>query len=219
MDEIKNNFEFQYINTNSPKGEFIYKGELINRCKGEWTIKLTDEEIDNLIPLDYKTNKERFKSIALGIIKKYDEEHKNDMLIVPDVAKIGKWVKKNIKYDITYTGLNNITATETLNVGKGVCHHMTKLFNALMNSLNYEVIYILGFIIEPNLSFSRKNTHAWSLIKINGKWLPFDITNGIFSSKLPIIHIFKQIENIGIESIKCLDKVEFEPIEIKGNLI
>ena len=94
MDEIKNNFEVQYINTNSPKGEFIYKGELINRCQGEWTINLTDEEIDSLIPLDYKTNKERFKSIALDIIKKYDEEHRDDMLIVPDVAKIGKWVKK-----------------------------------------------------------------------------------------------------------------------------
>ena len=44
LDEIKNNFEVQYINTNSPKGEFIYKGELINRCKGEWTINLTDEK-------------------------------------------------------------------------------------------------------------------------------------------------------------------------------
>ena len=141
------------------------------------------------------------------------------MVIVPDVVKIGKWVKKNIKYDITYAGLNNITATETLNLRKGVCHHITNLFNALMYSLNYQVIYILGFIIDPNLSFSRKDTHAWSLIKIDGKWLPFDITNGILSSKLPIIHIFKQIGINEIESIKCLDKVEFEPIEIKGNFI
>ena len=115
--------------------------------------------------------------------------------------------------------MNYITATETLKLGKGVCHHITKLFNALMYSLNYQVIYILGFIIESNLTFSRQDTHAWSLIKIDGKWLPFDITNGIFSSKLPIIHIFKQIDIIEIESIKCFDIVEFEPIEIKGNLI
>ena len=219
VDEIKNFFEVQYINTNSPKGEFIYKGKLINRCKGEWTINLTDEEIDNLIPNDYKTNKEKFKTTALDIINKYDEEHRDGMLNVSDAAKIGKWVKKNIKYDITYTSLNYITATETLNLRKGVCHHITNLFNALMYSLNYQVIYILGFIIDPNLSFSRKDTHAWSLIKIDGKWLPFDITNGILSSKLPIIHIFKQIGINEIESIKCLDKVEFEPIEIKGNLI
>ena len=219
VDEIKNFFEVQYINTNSPKGEFIYKGKLINRCKGEWTINLTDEEIDNLIPNDYKTNKEKFKATALDIINKYDEEHRDGMLNVSDAAKIGKWVKKNIKYDITYTSLNYITATETLNLRKGVCHHITNLFNALMYSLNYQVIYILGFIIDPNLSFSRKDTHAWSLIKIDGKWLPFDITNGILSSKLPIIHIFKQIGINEIESIKCLDKVEFEPIEIKGNLI
>ena len=219
VDEIKNFFEVQYINTNSPKGEFIYKGKLINRCKGEWTINLTDEEIDNLIPNDYKTNKEKFKTTALDIINKYDEEHRDGMLNVSDAAKIGKWVKKNIKYDITYTSLNYITATETLNLRKGVCHHITKLFNALMYSLNYQVIYILGFIIAPNLCFSRKDTHAWSLIKIDGKWLPFDITNGILSSKLPIIHIFKQIGSNEIESIKCLDKVEFEPIEIKGNFI
>ena len=219
VDEIKNFFEVQYINTNSPKGEFIYKGKLINRCKGEWTINLTDEEIDNLIPNDYKTNKEKFKTTALDIINKYDEEHRDGMLNVSDAAKIGKWVKKNIKYDITYTSLNYITATETLNLRKGVCHHITNLFNALMYSLNYQVIYILGFIIDPNLSFSRKDTHAWSLIKIDGKWLPFDITNGILSSKLPIIHIFKQIGINEIESIKCLDKVEFEPIEIKGNFI
>ena len=219
VDEIKNFFEVQYINTNSPKGEFIYKGKLINRCKGEWTINLTDEEIDNLLPNDYKTNKEKFKTTALDIINKYDEEHRDGMLNVSDAAKIGKWVKKNIKYDITYTSLNYITATETLNLRKGVCHHITNLFNALMYSLNYQVIYILGFIIDPNLSFSRKDTHAWSLIKIDGKWLPFDITNGILSSKLPIIHIFKQIGINEIESIKCLDKVEFEPIEIKGNFI
>ena len=167
LDKSKNIFEVRYINTNSPKGEFIYKGVLINRCKGEWTINLTDKEIDNLIPPEYKINKEYFKSIALYIIKNYNKEHRDDMVIVPDVVKIGKWVKKNIKYDITYAGLNNITATETLIFRKGVCHHMTKLFNALMYSLNYQVIYILGFIIDPNLSFSRKNTQAWSLIKIN----------------------------------------------------
>ena len=32
--------------------------------------------------------------------------------------------------------------------------------------------------------------HAWSIIKINNKWFPFDSTWGIVSGKLPVIYIF-----------------------------
>ena len=219
LDKIKNIIEVQYINTNSQLGEFIIKGELINRFKGEWKIKLTDEEIESLVPPDYKTNKEQFKSIALDIIKKYNEEHRNDIVIVPDVTKIGKWVYKNITYDPTYTGRNDITATDTLFDKKGVCHHKTKLFNALMYSLGYQVLYILGYSIGKTKSFSINDSHAWSLIKINGQWLPFDATNGIFSGKFPVTYVFKQIEDKSVEPIICYDKVEFEQIKVNGNFI
>ena len=219
LNQNKKVFEVQYIDTNSPIGEFIFKGELINRCKGEWKINLTDEEIENLVPPDYKTNKEEFKIIALEIIKEYDAGHSDDIVIVPKVAKIGKWVHKNIKYDTSYKGLNDITAKETYESRRGVCHHITKLFNALMYSLGYQVIYILGYAIDITKSFSINDSHAWSLIKINGKWLPFDATNGIFSGKLPVTYIFKQIGIEGIEPIICYDKVKFEQIEVHGNFI
>ena len=219
LDENKNIIKVQYIDTKSQLGEFIIKGELINRCKGEWLIKLTDEEIDNLVPPDYKTNKEQFKSIALDIIKKYNEGHRNDIVIVPDVTKIGKWVYKNVTYDSTYTGRNDITATDTLFDKKGVCHHKTKLFNALMYSLGYQVLYILGYSIGKTKSFSINDSHAWSLIKINGQWLPFDATNGIFSGKFPVTYVFKQIEDKSVEPIICYDKVEFEQIKVNGNFI
>ena len=42
-------------------------------------------------------------------------------------------------------------------------------------------------------TFSVEDTHAWSLVKLDGIWLPFDATWGIFSGKLPVTHIFKQI--------------------------
>ena len=219
VDENKNIIEVHYKNTNRQLGEFILKGELTNRCKGEWRIKLTDEEIESLVPPDYKTNKEEFKRISLDIINKYNLEHKNEVLAVPDATKIGKWVKKNITFDNTYTGMNQKTATETLYERKGVCHHITKLFNALMYSLGYQVLYILGYFIDTTKSFSIKDSHAWSLIKINGKWLPFDVTNGIFSGKLPVTYVFKQIGYISIEPIQCYDKVEFEKIEVIGNFI
>ena len=219
LDETKNIFEVDYINTNSQLGEFIMKGELVNRCKGEWKIKLTDEEIDNLVPPDYKTNKEEFKRISLDIIKKYDLEHKDDIIGVQDATKIGKWVNKNIIFDMEYKGMNDKTATEIYAERKGVCHHITKLFNALMYSLGYQVIYILGYTIDTVKSFSIQDSHAWSLIKIKGKWLPFDATNGIFSGKLPVTYVFKQIGDKSIEPIQCFDKVEFEQIEVTGNFI
>ena len=34
VDETKNIFEVDYINTNSQLEEFILKGKLVNRCKG-----------------------------------------------------------------------------------------------------------------------------------------------------------------------------------------
>ena len=118
-----------------------------------------------------------------------------------------------------YKGMNDKTATEIYAERKGVCHHITKLFNALMYSLGYQVIYILGYTIDTVKSFSIQDSHAWSLIKIKGKWLPFDATNGIFSGKLPVTYVFKQIGDKSIEPIQCFDKVEFEQIEVIGNFI
>ena len=45
------------------------------------------------------------------LISDYTEEDKKDM---PSYIKIGKWIKKNIKYVLTYVGLNDITATEII---------------------------------------------------------------------------------------------------------
>jgi len=175
----------------------------MNRCNGEWICDLSDKEIERKTPEEYKNNKEKFKEIAEEIIKKYDELHKDDEIEVTDIFKIGKWIKENIKYDISCKGKNDITAFETYNNKIGVCHHFTKLFNAFMYSLGFKCVYVSGYVIEKKDYFSSENEHAWSLIKINGKWLPFDATCGIFTGKLPISHIFycyffkrvKMIEN------------------------
>ena len=140
--QIERNLEnHEYIvkfeNTNFNIGEFVVKGEFINTCKGGWQCYLTDQQIEDSIPEDYKSNKKMFKQISEDIIKKYNNEHKNDTKQVSDLIKIGKWVNINIKYNITFSGKNDITATETYKLKQGVCHHFTKLFNALMYSLGY----------------------------------------------------------------------------------
>ena len=201
-------YEIKFLNTNSKLGEFKIQGELINRCKGEWVCDLTDEQIEEQIPKDFKVNKEQFKEFAQTIIKNYDTKHNDDLVKVPDVVKIGKWIKENIKYDLSYSGRNEISATETLNNRIGVCHHFTKAFNALMYSLGYQVIYVSGYALDKKDTFRKEDAHAWSLIKIDGKWLPFDATWGIFSGKLPVCHVFKQFFPAGTRVIGT-DKIEF----------
>ena len=201
-------YEIHFSNTQSKKGEFKIQGELINRCKGEWECDLTDEQIEAQIPNDYKYNKEKFKEIALQIIDNYDKQHKDDLIKVLDVVKIGKWLKKNITYDLSYSGRNEITATETMNNRIGVCHHFTKLYNALMYSLGYQVIYVSGYALDKKDIFGKEDAHAWSLFKIDGKWLPFDATWGIFSGKLPVCHVFKQFFPLGTKVIGT-DQIRF----------
>ncbi len=218
IDEKSKAFAAQYLNINSEKAELVIKGELINRCKGEWNCDLSEEEIESLIPEDFKSNKQMFKEIALRIVKEFDKEHKDDMIKIEDVAKIGKWIKKNVKYDINYSGKNDITATDTYNNLEGVCDHFTKLYNALMYSLGYKVVYVIGYAMDKNDSFGREDAHAWSLIQIHGKWLPFDATWGIFSGKFPVSHVFKQFDCKGIIT-KGYDYINVGKLIIQGNYL
>ena len=211
-------YEIEFKDTNSYYGEFITKGQLMNRCKGEWICDLTNEQIEKEIPEDYKYNKEGFKEIATVIIKNYDKINGNDITKVTDFVKIGEWVKENIKYDYTYHGKNEITASEIYNEKKGVCHHFTKLYNALLYSLGYQCIYVSGYAIEKNDCFNNDDGHAWSLIKVNDKWLPFDATWGIFSGKLPVSHIFAHYFS-GETSASGTDSIKLDETKINGKFL
>ena len=211
-------YEINFKNIKETYGEFLIKGELTNKCKGEWVCDLTDEEIEKKTPKDYKNNKEKFKEIAEQIIKNYDEVHKDDSIGISDIFKIGKLVKENIKYDISYKGKYDISAFETYDKKVGVCHHFTKLFNAFMYSLGYKCVYVSGYVMENKDYFSSEDGHAWSLININGKWLPFDATWGIFTGKLPVCHIFHSYFSEGTTTFGS-DFVNIKPNEIKGKFL
>ena len=217
-DSKNGKYIIKFIDTNSYYGEFNLEGKLTNRCKGEWKCDLTKEQIEKEYPDDFKYNKEGFKKIALDIIKNYDIKHSKDPIKVTDLVKIGEWVKDNIKYDLSYEGKNEISATEVYNIGAGVCHHFTKLYNALLYSLGYECIYVSGFAIKKNDCFNDSDRHAWSLIKVNDKWLPFDATWGIFSGKLPVCHIFEHYF-IGGKNTSGFDSIKFKDTKVKGTFI
>ena len=218
LNKEKGIYEIHFKDTHSLDCSFNISGQLINRCRGEWICELTDKQIEDNLPEDYKKNKKLFSEKAKQIIKEYDTENKDNMIKVPDVVKIGKWVKKNVTYDLRYTGRNEIDATEILKNKIGVCHHFTKLFNALMYSLGYQVIYISGYALDKKDHYDKSDAHAWSLVKIKGKWLPFDATWGIFSGKLPVCHVFKQYFPSSVHVVGT-DSIEFGQGKDEGKFI
>ena len=205
VDEEKRIYEIKYKNTGYSQGDFILRGQIKNRCKGDWDVDLTDEMIENNIPSEDKRDKKLLEKIARKIIEDYDRNNKDNILVFMDYAKIGKWVNQNIRYDLNYSGRTEMTAMDIYNKRVGVCHHMTRLANALLYSLGYKVIYTNGFACESRDEFDQNCAHAWSLINVNGKWYPFDATWGILSGKLPVCHIFqgffgKSIQLVGTDA-------------------
>ena len=191
VDEEKRIYEIKYKNTRYTNGDFVLTGEIRNRCKGEWDVDLSDETIEENIPIEDKRDKKTLEKIARNIISEFDRANKNNIFNFMDYAKIGKWINKNVKYDLNYCGRTEMTAMDIYRQKVGVCHHMTRLANALLYSLGYKVIYVNGFACENSSDFDHNCAHAWSLINVNGKWYPFDATWNILTGKLPVCHVFQ----------------------------
>ena len=190
LDEEKRQYIIRYINTNYKNCEFIIEGVLQNKSKGEWLVDLSNDEIEKRIPEEDKLCKPQLNNIAKKIISDFDKNNKNTNFKFVDFMKIGIWVHQNIKYNYKYIGKTELSAIDIYNKREGVCHHFTKLCNALLYSLGYKVLYISGYACKNSKEFNTDSGHAWSLIQLNNKWYPFDSTWGIFSGKLPISHIF-----------------------------
>lgn len=113
----------------------------------------------------------------------------NDKSSKPDYYKIGKWVYKNIQYSYDYSGIE-LSISDIINIKQGVCHHYTLLYNALLNSIGIETVYITGYSVK-DLDNPTDGLHAWTAAKIDGKWIGLDATWGLFTGYLPLCHLFK----------------------------
>ena len=218
LDEQGRRYVVHFFNTQSTQVVFNIEGIFKNKCKGEWEVDLTDEEIEDLMPQEDRICKEQLRIIAKNIINEFDKKNKNNDFEFHDYMKIGLWVYKNIKYDINYKGKSEYSAIDIYNMKKGVCHHFTKLSNALLYSLGYQVLYVTGYAIKNSINFKMNDFHAWSLIKINNKWYPFDSTWGILTGKLPVGHIFSSFFKGSIH-YQGTDSVNFKGYEINGTFI
>ena len=218
LDEENRQYIVTYRNTYYKEAEFIIKGELQNKCKGEWLVDLTDEDIEKKMPQEDVLCKAQLEQIARKIIQDFDRDNKDSDFEFLDYMKIGMWVKKNIRYDLSYVGKIEYSAIDIYNNRVGVCHHFTKLSNALLYSLGYKVIYCTGYTCQQNKIFKTTTGHAWSLIKIGDKWFPFDSTWGIFTGKLPVGHIFATFYS-KVRRLVSTDQAKFDRQEVEGKYI
>ena len=188
LDKEKRKYIVEYEKNN----KFEVTENLIfeNSSKPGWNIDLTDEELEKEMPKEDVRDKDKLKLIAQKIIKEFDEKHKNSEFEYYDFMKIAEWVHTNIKYDMFYSGKTEYTALDIYEMKAGVCHHMTRLSNALLYSLGYKVAYVIGITANDSTFNIRDNLHAWSVIKLGNTWYPFDSTWGIYKGKVPITHIF-----------------------------
>ena len=218
LDQENRQYVIRYRNVHNNIGEFTIEGQLENKSSGEWEVDLTDDEIERRIPEEDKLCKPQLRNIAKKIIEEFDKKNKNSEFEFLDYMKIALWVKENIEYDLNYSGRHEMTAIDIYNMRIGVCHHFTKLSNALLYSLGYKVIYIGGYACTNSKEFNTDSGHAWSLIKVNNKWYPFDSTWGIVSGKLPITHLFSCFFNKGWK-MRGSDDAEFDGSNARGKVI
>ena len=220
IDEESRKYEVNYFNTGYTKVEFTLQGEIKNRCKGDWELDITDEMVEANTPQDVKRDKAKLEKIAKKIIEDFDKKNKNSIFNYMDYMKIGRWVYENIKYDYSYIGRTELTAMDIYNKRVGVCSHFTRLSNALLYSLGYKAFYVHGFACEDTAEFEEDCKHAWSLVKVDGKWYPFDSTWNILSGKLPVCHVFQGYFNDSdrVEYV-TRDSVSFGELRDDGEFI
>ena len=217
LDEEYRRYIFNFSDTNNKNIEIVIKGELRNKCKGDWNVYLTDEQIEYLMPEQDVKDKEELKIIAKKIINDFDKNNKNSDYEFLDYMKIGFWVYENIKYDLKYVG-TVYSALAIYKMKKGVCCHFTRLCNALLYSLGYKVVYVTGYAIEGR-TFSLEDLHAFSLIQLdNNQWFPFDSTWGILFGKLHVGHIFRMFDN-GIYNYDTYQSIKSHSQTINGKFI
>ena len=164
-----------------------------------YKINIKEEDLPKLNDIE----KNYFKKITLDILN-------NDKSNKPDYFKIGKYIKNYLTYDVSYTN-RNLSPKDIYLQKKGVCSHFTILYNSLLNSIDIPTIYVSGIAISEEGNLDKINqikdqNHAWTLAKINNKWIPLDCTWGLLNGILPVSHIFKYYLKSDIEYILGREK-------------
>ena len=181
----ENTYRIKMENVASEKVFYQFITTFYNNILSNWIINIEDEkkitEISNEIKI-------LFRPIVNQILE-------NDKSSNPIFFKIGKFVHEYLTYDRTYLG-RELDAYKIFKEKRGVCEHFTILYNTLLNSIDIPAIYVCGLANngeggKTQINDTDRERHAWTLAKIEGKWIPLDATWGILKGILPVSHIFQ----------------------------
>ena len=172
-------YKASYYNFINPEKFYFISNITFSSSPNFWNI--TDEMIKNDLK-NISTN------LTISFVK---EILANNTSNKPDYYKIGKWVYNNINYNKVHNTSSN--PDDILIKRKGVCHHFTVLYNALLNSIGIKTLYASGEVIKNINDFGGEN-HAWTVAEINGKWIGLDATWNFFYGKIPQCHLYKKLE-------------------------
>ena len=179
---ITNDKKFITINSNERYRtfKFVFSKEFQSKIDNEWVMDGADLEDNCSI---------KIKNKVLEILS-------NSNSIEKDYIILGKWVFNNIEYDRKYVD-EKWSVDQILDKKVGACSHKTRLYNAFLNCINIDAMYVKGYIhTEYDNNINLERHHAWTVAKIDGKWIPLDATNNIFNGKLPLGFIFRYYGDI-----------------------
>lgn len=179
---IENDKRFITIKSNERyrKFSFVFSKEFQSNIDNEWIMDGVDL-VNNCT--------QNIKNKVVEILSNSNSREK-------DYIILGRWVYHNIEYNLDYID-ENWTVDQILEKKVGVCSHKTRLYNAFLNCINIDAMYTKGFAhTENDNNVNIENLHAWTVAKIDGKWIPLDATWNIFSGKLPLSHIFRYYGDI-----------------------
>ena len=192
--EEDNNYRIKMDNVTSKKLFYQIRAKFKNNALSNWEISKEDQ--NRITPINNE-----LKNYFTKIVKKILDSNNSNY---PNFYKIGKYLHEYIKYDKSYTG-KDMNPIEIYEKRRGVCEHFTILYNALLRVIDIPTIYVCGFANNGEkgriqIRNIEKQRHAWTLAKINGRWIPLDATWGIFKGILPVSHVFQHYFKMKIKS-------------------
>ena len=204
--EEDNTYRIKMENVASNKVFFQIIATFKNNVLSNWEISNEDEK--EITPINNEL-KNKFKPVVNHILE-------NNKSNYPNFYKIGKFLHEYITYDKSYSG-KDMNPDEIFNERRGVCEHFTILYNTLLGVIDIPTIYVCGLANngeggKTQIRDIENERHAWTLAKINGRWIPLDATWGILKGIMPVSHVFQHYFKVKIKT-KFIGQVKVKELE------
>jgi len=97
------------------------------------------------------------------------------------IKLIHDWITLSVSYDVPMLKREAVTGQDVRTVlasRKAVCSGYSKLFETMASAVGFETKTIHGWArgLSGNFEFNLRNSHAWNMVNISGRWLFVDTT-------------------------------------------